>query len=707
VRATTDIRPTQGRFRVVSEFEPSGDQPAAITALAEKVNAGDKDVVLLGATGTGKSATTAWLIEQVQRPTLIMAPNKTLAAQLANEFRELLPNNAVEYFVSYYDYYQPEAYVPQTDTYIEKDSSINEEVERLRHSATQALLTRRDVVVVATVSCIYGLGTPQEYVDRALKISVGEERDRDELLRTLVTEQYTRNDLSFTRGTFRVRGDTIEVFPVYEELAVRIEMFGDEVERLYYLHPLTGEVVREVQELFVFPATHYVAGPDRMDRAIKTIEAELEQRLAELERQGKLLEAQRLRMRTTYDIEMMRQVGFCSGIENYSRHIDGRVPGTAGSCLIDYFPDDFLLVIDESHVTVPQIGGMYEGDMSRKRTLVEHGFRLPSAMDNRPLKWEEFTDRIGQTVYLSATPGDYELGRTGGEVVEQVIRPTGLVDPEVVIKPTKGQIDDLVHEIRIRTEKDERILVTTLTKKMAEDLTDYLLELGIKVRYLHSEVDTLRRVELLRELRQGEYDVLVGINLLREGLDLPEVSLVAILDADKEGFLRSGKSLIQTIGRAARNVSGQVHMYADKITPSMAHAIEETNRRREKQIAYNAERGIDPQPLRKKIVDILDGIYREAEDSETAELIGGSGRQQSRGKAPVPGLSSKKAAGKGKAGAIDVQGLPRNELADLITQMNEQMLAAARELQFEVAARLRDELSELKKELRQLDAAHA
>jgi excinuclease ABC subunit B len=554
---------------------------------------------------------------------------------------------------------------------------------------------------VATVSCIYGLGTPQEYVDRALKISVGEERDRDDLLRTLVTEQYTRNDLSFTRGTFRVRGDTIEVFPVYEELAVRIEMFGDEVERLYYLHPLTGEVVREVQELFVFPATHYVAGPERMERAIATIEAELEQRLAELERQGKLLEAQRLRMRTTYDIEMMRQVGFCSGIENYSRHIDGRAPGSAGACLIDYFPDDFLLVIDESHVTVPQIGGMYEGDMSRKRTLVEHGFRLPSAMDNRPLKWEEFTDRIGQTVYLSATPGPYELGRSGGEVVEQVIRPTGLVDPEVVVKPTKGQIDDLVHEIRVRVEKDERVLVTTLTKKMAEDLTDYLLELGIKVRYLHSEVDTLRRVELLRELRQGEFDVLVGINLLREGLDLPEVSLVAILDADKEGFLRSGTSLIQTIGRAARNVSGQVHMYADTITPSMATAIEETNRRREKQIAYNTERGIDPQPLRKKIVDILDGIYRAAED---AELVGGSGRQQSRGKAPVPGLSSKKA---GKAGGIDVQGLPRAELADLITQMNDQMLAAARELQFEVAARLRDELTELKKELRQLDAAHA
>ena len=702
---TTDIRPTQGQFRVVSEFQPAGDQPAAITALTQRVNAGETDVVLLGATGTGKSATTAWLIEQVQRPTLVMAPNKTLAAQLANEFKELLPNNAVEYFVSYYDYYQPEAYVPQTDTYIEKDSSVNDEVERLRHSATHSLLTRRDVVVVASVSCIYGLGTPQEYVDRALKIKLGESRDREELLRTLVTEQYTRNDLSFTRGTFRVRGDTIEVFPVYEELAVRIEMFGDEVERLYYLHPLTGEVVREVDELFVFPATHYVAGPQRMERAIGGIEAELEQRLGELDRQGKLLEAQRLRMRTTYDIEMMRQVGFCSGIENYSRHIDGRSAGSAGACLIDYFPDDFLLVIDESHVTVPQIGGMYEGDMSRKRTLVEHGFRLPSAMDNRPLKWEEFTDRIKQTVYLSATPGPYELGRTGGEFVEQVIRPTGLIDPEVVIKPTKGQIDDLVHEIRLRTEKDERVLVTTLTKKMAEDLTDYLLELGIKVRYLHSEVDTLRRVELLRELRQGEYDVLIGINLLREGLDLPEVSLVAILDADKEGFLRSGTSLIQTIGRAARNVSGQVHMYADKITPSMALAIDETNRRREKQRAYNTERGLDPQPLRKKIVDILDGIYREAEDSD---LLGGSGRQQSRGKSPVPGLSSKKGGPpKSKAGAIDVQGLPRNELADLITQMNEQMLAAARELQFEVAARLRDELSELKRELRQFDAAHA
>src|SRR3982751_2154554 len=632
MRPVTDLERRVAPFEVVSDYQPSGDQPAAIEEIVRRVKGGVHDVVLLGATGTGKTATVAWVAVQIQRPILVLQPNKTLGAQVANELRQLFPRNAVEYFVSYYDYYQPEAYVPQTDTYIEKDSSINEEVERLRHSATMSLLTRRDVIVVATVSCIYGLGTPQEYVDRALRLRVGEERDRDDLLRTLVTEQYTRNDLSFSRGTFRVRGDTIEIFPVYEELAIRVEMFGDEVERLYYLHPLTGEVVREVEEPFVFPATHYVAGPDRMERAIRGIEAELEQRLAELEKQGKMLEAQRLRMRTTYDIEMMRQVGVCSGIENYSRHIDGRAPGSAGACLIDYFPDDFLLVIDESHVTVPQIGGMYEGDMSRKRTLVEHGFRLPSAMDNRPLKWEEFTDRIHQTVYLSATPGAYELGKVQGDVVEQVIRPTGLVDPEVVVKPTKGQIDDLVHEIRVRTEKDERILVTTLTKKMAEDLTDYLLELGIKVRYLHSEVDTLRRVELLRELRQGEYDVLVGINLLREGLDLPEVSLVAILDADKEGFLRSGTSLIQTIGRAARNVSGEVHMYADKITPSMAKAIEETNRRRAKQIAYNTERGLDPQPLRKKIADILDDLVRE-----DPELVGGSGRNQSRGKAPVPG----------------------------------------------------------------------
>ena len=708
MRAITDIVPTEGTFKVVSEFEPSGDQPAAIDALEQRIRSGARDSVLLGATGTGKSATTAWLIERMQRPTLVMAPNKTLAAQLANEFRELLPHNAVEYFVSYYDYYQPEAYVPQTDTYIEKDSSINEEVERLRHSATMSLLTRRDVVVVATVSCIYGLGTPQEYVDRCVRLRVGQEIERDLILRNLVTEQYTRNDLSFTRGTFRVRGDTIEIFPVYEELAVRVEMFGDEIERLYYLHPLTGELIREVTEVFVFPASHYVAGPERMERAIGRIEQELAERLAELEKQGKLLEAQRLRMRTTYDIEMMRQVGFCSGIENYSRHIDGRSAGEPSFTLLDYFPEDFLLVIDESHNTVPQIGGMYEGDMSRKRMLVEHGFRLPSAMDNRPLKWEEFAERIGQTVYLSATPGPYELGRTGGEFVEQVIRPTGLVDPEVVVKPTKGQIDDLVHEIRVRAERDERVLVTTLTKKMAEDLTDYLLELGVRVRYLHSEVDTLRRVELLRELRQGEFDVLVGINLLREGLDLPEVSLVSILDADKEGFLRSGTSLIQTIGRAARNVSGQVHMYADKITPSMAKAIDETNRRRLKQIAYNTERGVDPQPLRKRIVDILDGIYRDAEETEH-ELVGGSGRQQSRGKAPVPGLSSRPGRGgrTGGAGAHakDLAGMPRAELADLIQQLNDQMLAAARELQFELAARLRDEIGELKKELRGMDAA--
>jgi excinuclease ABC subunit B len=712
MRAVTDIVPTEGRFEVVSEFAPSGDQPTAIDDLERRIQAGERNVVLLGATGTGKSATTAWLVERLQRPTLVMAPNKTLAAQLANEFRELLPHNAVEYFVSYYDYYQPEAYVPQTDTYIEKDSSVNEEVERLRHSATMSLLTRRDVVVVATVSCIYGLGTPQEYVDRCVRLRLGQEVERDRILRLLVQEQYTRNDLSFSRGTFRVRGDTIEVFPVYEELAVRVEMFGDEVERLYYLHPLTGEVIREATEVFVFPASHYVAGPERMERAIHGIEVELEERLAELERQGKLLEAQRLRMRTTYDVEMMRQVGFCSGIENYSRHIDGRPPGSPPFCLLDYFPHDFLLVIDESHVTVPQIGGMYEGDMSRKRTLVDHGFRLPSAADNRPLKWEEFVDRIEQTVYLSATPGPYELGRTKGAFVEQVIRPTGLVDPEVVVKPTKGQIDDLVHEIRVRAERDARVLVTTLTKKMAEDLTDYLLELGIRVRYLHSEVDTLRRVELLSELRKGEYDVLVGINLLREGLDLPEVSLVSILDADKEGFLRSGTSLIQTIGRAARNVSGQVHMYADTVTPSMRKAIDETNRRRAKQIAYNTEHGLDPQPLRKRIVDILDGIYREAEDTE---LVGGSGRQQSRGKAPVPGLSSRtsrSAKSGGSAGVVGVgaharelAGMPRAALADLIQQLNEQMLQAARELQFELAARLRDEIAELKRELRGMDAA--
>ncbi|MGH3310264.1 MAG: excinuclease ABC subunit UvrB [Streptomyces sp.] len=707
MRPHTQIERTVAPFEVVSPYTPSGDQPTAISELAQRVGGGEKDVVLLGATGTGKSATTAWMIEKLQRPTLVMAPNKTLAAQLANEFRELLPNNAVEYFVSYYDYFQPEAYVPQTDTYIEKDSSINEEVERLRHSSTNSLLTRRDVIVVASVSCIYGLGTPQEYVDRMVPLKVGQETDRDQLLRRFVEVQYTRNDMAFTRGTFRVRGDTIEIFPVYEELAVRIEMFGDEIEALSTLHPLTGEVISDDEELYVFPASHYVAGPERMERAITGIEAELEEQLASMEKQGKLLEAQRLRMRTTYDIEMMRQIGTCSGIENYSRHIDGRDPGTAPHTLLDFFPDDFLLVIDESHQTVPQIGAMYEGDAARKRTLVDHGFRLPSAIDNRPLKWEEFVERIDQTVYLSATPGPYELSRGDG-YVEQVIRPTGLVDPQVVVKSTEGQIDDLVHEIRTRTEKDERVLVTTLTKKMAEDLTDYFLELGIQVRYLHSDVDTLRRVELLRELRAGEFDVLVGINLLREGLDLPEVSLVAILDADKEGFLRSGTSLIQTIGRAARNVSGQVHMYADKVTPAMEKAIEETNRRREKQVAYNKERGLDPEPLRKKIGDIVADIARE--DIDTEQLLGSGYRQEKRGaagdrsgkgKAPAP---ARPARLKGR-GTEELTDRPASELAGMIEEMTDRMRAAAAELQFEVAARLRDEVGELKKELRQMREA--
>lgn len=695
---------TGGRFDVVSEYQPAGDQPTAIADLERRIAAGEKDVVLLGATGTGKSATAAWLIERLQRPTLVMAPNKTLAAQLANELREMLPHNAVEYFVSYYDYYQPEAYIAQTDTYIEKDSSINDDVERLRHSATSSLLSRRDVVVVASVSCIYGLGTPQSYLDRSVELTVGAEVPRDALLRLLVDVQYTRNDMSFTRGSFRVRGDTVEIIPSYEELAVRIEYFGDEIEALYYLHPLTGDVVRKVDSLRIFPATHYVAGPERMGQAISTIEEELTERLAELEGQGRLLEAQRLRMRTNYDIEMMRQVGFCSGIENYSRHIDGRGAGTAPATLIDYFPEDFLLIVDESHVTVPQIGAMYEGDMSRKRNLVEFGFRLPSACDNRPLTWEEFADRIGQTVYMSATPGPYELSQAGGEFVEQVIRPTGLVDPKVVVKPTKGQIDDLIAEIRQRAAADERVLVTTLTKKMAEDLTDYLLEMGIRVRYLHSEVDTLRRVELLRQLRLGDYDVLIGINLLREGLDLPEVSLVSILDADKEGFLRSTRSLIQTIGRAARNVSGEVHMYADKITDSMREAIDETDRRRAKQIAYNAEKGIDPQPLRKKIADILDQVYSEAADTEAGEVaIAGSGRNSSRGRRAQgePGRAISAGVFEGR----DTAGMPRAELADLIKDLTEQMMNAARDLQFELAARIRDEISDLKKELRGMDAA--
>ena len=687
MRPTTDLQRTVAPFDVVSEFSPSGDQPTAIAELTRRIKAGEQDTVLLGATGTGKSATTAWLIEQVQRPTLVLAPNKTLAAQLANEFRELLPNNAVEYFVSYYDYYQPEAYVPQTDTYIEKDSSINDEVERLRHSATNSLLTRRDVIVVASVSCIYGLGTPQEYVDRMVRLRVGGQIERDDLLRQFVQMQYTRNDLSFTRGTFRVRGDTVEIIPVYEELAVRIEFFGDEIERIYTLHPVTGEVVREETEMYVFPATHYVAGPERMERAIRGIEAELVEQLALFEKQGKLLEAQRLRMRTTYDVEMMRQVGSCSGIENYSLHIDGRERGSAPNCLLDYFPEDFLLVIDESHVTVSQIGAMYEGDMSRKRVLVDHGFRLPSAMDNRPLKWEEFLERIGQTVYLSATPGDYELAKSSG-VVEQIIRPTGLVDPEIVLKGTKGQIDDLLEQIHRRTERNERVLVTTLTKKMAEDLTDYLLEKGVRVRYLHSEVDTLRRVELLRELRMGEYDVLVGINLLREGLDLPEVSLVAILDADKEGFLRSETSLIQTIGRAARNVDGKVLMYADRMTDSMQRAISETMRRRGVQQAYNEAHGINPQTVRQAVTDIL-ALIRPR---ETAPSPNKDRRSRMRDDRRKP------------TGTVALHELPSDELERLIRVLEEEMNEAAADLRFEYAARLRDEINDLKRELKDVRA---
>ncbi|GAB3796820.1 excinuclease ABC subunit UvrB [Humibacter antri] len=689
MQPTRAVRP----FEVVSEYAPSGDQPQAIKELAARINAGETDVVLLGATGTGKSATAAWLVEQVQRPTLVLSHNKTLAAQLANEFRDLMPNNAVEYFVSYYDYYQPEAYVPQTDTFIEKDSSINSEVERLRHSTTNSLLSRRDVVVVSTVSCIYGLGAAEEYLDAMAAVQVGQQIGRDNLIRMFVNMQYQRNDIDFSRGKFRVRGDTIEIIPMYEEHAIRIELFGDEVEALYSLHPLTGEIIKQLDAVSVFPATHYAASPETMQRAIGTIKIELAQRLEELEREGKLLEAQRLRMRTSFDIEMMEQIGFCSGIENYSRHIDGRAPGEAPHCLLDYFPDDFLLVIDESHVTVPQIGAMYEGDASRKRTLVEHGFRLPSALDNRPLKWEEFTERIGQTVYMSATPGRYEMGIADG-VVEQIIRPTGLIDPEVVVKPTKGQIDDLLEEIRVRVERDERVLVTTLTKKMAEELTDYLAEAGVRVRYLHSDVDTLRRVELLTELRQGVYDVLVGINLLREGLDLPEVSLVAILDADKEGFLRSSTSLIQTIGRAARNVSGEVHMYADVLTDSMKQAIDETNRRREKQVEYNRVNGIDPQPLRKRIADITDVLAREGADTQKM-LAARSG--SSKKKAPTPNLRREGIAAEGA-----------EELESIIADLNDQMLAAAGELKFELAARLRDELADLKRDLRQMEkAGHA
>jgi len=682
-------------FEVISPYTPSGDQPKAIRELAARIRDGEQDVVLMGATGTGKSATTAWLIEELQRPALVLEPNKTLAAQLAAEFRELLPNNAVEYFVSYYDYYQPEAYVPQTDTFIEKDSSINDEVERLRHSATNSLLTRRDTVVVSSVSCIYGLGTPEEYVARMIELERGMIIDRDALLRRFVAMQYVRNDMAFTRGTFRVRGDTIEIIPVYEELAIRIEMFGDEIESLAVLHPLTGDVIDHVDHTYLFPASHYVAGEERMKKAIASIEDELDDRLAWFRGQNKLLEEQRLRMRTTFDLEMLKEIGSCSGVENYSRHIDGRGPGTPPHTLLDYFPDDFLLIIDESHVTVPQIGAMFEGDMSRKRTLVDYGFRLPSAMDNRPLKWDEFTQRIGQTVYLSATPGPYELERSDG-VVEQIIRPTGLVDPLVVVKPTEGQIDDLLEQVRVRVERDERVLVTTLTKKMAEELTTYLAERGVKVEYLHSDVDTLRRVELLRELRLGTFDVLVGINLLREGLDLPEVSLVSILDADKEGFLRSTRSLIQTIGRAARNVSGEVHMYADNMTDSMNEAISETMRRREIQIAYNKEHGIDPQPLRKKISDVTDMLAREQVDTQTL-LEGGYRKEKSK-------RERSDATGGGRA-VISGQ-RAEAELAELIEELSAQMMTAAQHLQFEVAARLRDEIEDLKKELRAMKRAH-
>ena len=682
-------------FEVISPYTPSGDQPKAIKELAARIRDGEQDVVLMGATGTGKSATTAWLIEELQRPALVLEPNKTLAAQLAAEFRELLPGNAVEYFVSYYDYYQPEAYVPQTDTFIEKDSSINDEVERLRHSATNSLLTRRDTVVVSSVSCIYGLGTPEEYVARMIELERGMIIDRDALLRRFVAMQYVRNDMAFTRGTFRVRGDTIEIIPVYEELAIRIEMFGDEIESLAVLHPLTGDVIDHVDHTYLFPASHYVAGEERMKKAIASIEDELDDRLAWFRSQNKLLEEQRLRMRTTFDLEMLKEIGSCSGVENYSRHIDGRGPGTPPHTLLDYFPDDFLLIIDESHVTVPQIGAMFEGDMSRKRTLVDYGFRLPSAMDNRPLKWDEFTQRIGQTVYLSATPGPYELERSDG-VVEQIIRPTGLVDPLVVVKPTEGQIDDLLEQVRLRVERDERVLVTTLTKKMAEELTTYLAERGVKVEYLHSDVDTLRRVELLRELRLGTFDVLVGINLLREGLDLPEVSLVSILDADKEGFLRSTRSLIQTIGRAARNVSGEVHMYADNMTDSMNEAISETMRRREIQIAYNKEHGIDPQPLRKKISDVTDMLAREQVDTQT--LLEGGYRKEK---------SARDRGAAAKSPAVSNPGQRAEaELADLIEELSAQMMTAAQHLQFEVAARLRDEIEDLKKELRAMKRAH-
>jgi excinuclease ABC subunit B len=664
-------------FKVVSEFQPAGDQPQAIDGLTDLVQRGEPHVTLLGATGTGKTFTVAHLVERLQRPTLVMAPNKSLAAQLANEFREVFPDNAVEYFVSYYDYYQPEAYLPTTDTYIEKDSSINEEIERLRHSATAALLTRRDVLIVASVSAIYGLGSPEEYEGQLLRVYRGTEVPLDVAIQRLVDIQYQRNQVSRARGTFRLNGDTLEIFPTYETAGYRIEWWGDTVERISQFDPTTGEVVKDdIVDHTTFPATHYVASDERMKQAIVTIEEELVERLAEFERTGKLLEAERLRMRTTYDLEMLREIGFCSGIENYSRHIDGRVAGTAPFTLLDYFPEDYLVVLDESHVTVPQLHGMYEGDMSRKSTLVEYGFRLPSAVDNRPLRFEEFTERAHQVVYMSATPGPYELRVSGGNVVEQIVRPTGLIDPEVEIRPTKGQVDDLIEEIRRRAEKEQRVLVTTLTKKMAEDLTDYLVEMGIRVRYLHSEVDTIQRIEIVRDLRLGEFDVLVGINLLREGLDLPEVSLVAILDADKEGFLRSETSLIQTIGRAARNVEGTVLMYADQVTDSMKTAISETQRRRQIQMAYNIEHGIDPQTIRKNVTDILLSLRGEGAPATAP-------KKERRKKAAHPEM-------------------PSDELERLILGLEEEMHQAAKDLRFEYAARLRDEVHELRRELKQL-----
>ncbi|CAB4577683.1 MAG: excinuclease ABC subunit UvrB [Actinobacteria bacterium] len=667
-------------FRLVSDFQPAGDQPKAIKELTASIEAGNRFQTLLGITGSGKSATIAWTIEKLQRPTLVMAPNKSLAAQLANEFREFFPENRVEYFVSYYDYYQPEAYMPASDTYIEKDSSVNDEIERLRHAATSALLTRRDTIVVASVSCIYGLGNPEEYADQMLVVRQGETHEQRSILGRLVDMQYERNDMNLIRGKFRVRGDTIEIHPAYDETAIRIELFGDEIERIVVVDPITGEKVTELEELVVFPATHYAASDERMRTAMTRIEAELQQQLAKFEGENKLLEAQRLRMRTQYDLEMMAELGFCNGIENYSAHIDGREPGEAPFTLLDYFPDDFLVVMDESHQAVPQVRGQFAGDRSRKQTLIEHGFRLPSAADNRPLTFDEVMGRVGQVVFLSATPGPFEFENSSA-IVEQVVRPTGLVDPEIIVKPTKGQIDDLIEQINKRVTAGDRILVTTLTKKMSEDLTDYLLELGVKVRYLHSEVDTIERIEILRDLRLGEFDVLIGINLLREGLDLPEVSLVAILDADKEGFLRSETALVQTIGRAARNVEGQVIMYADKITDSMQRAISETNRRRGLQEAYNKEHGINPQTIRKAVTDIL------------ATLRGTSG-------APVPGNGKRSTArDKVRSGLAE---LPADELGRLVLTLEEEMKEAAADLRFEYAARLRDEIKELRRELREV-----